>query len=425
MKLWRDLDYVLIRQAAGQADKLRDALTKTIDIDQLIAAFRLSFPMDSKATAAEARDWANLHAQIHAESGVVDALNMIYATGYTLGEDAALAAYAHRALGLRNKAPMAKQPSSADQQQAINTDWSTWTPGAHPAQLLVRPKGGLSRLLQASRVSAKKLNKTTLDRIGTKLADALDGGWTDTELADELIGILGDAERALTIATTEMNRAMSAASTDSYKEFGVDQVEWLTADPCDECAENEDAGAIPLGDEFPTGDTEPPAHPNCRCSIAPVIDMGNQIDSGDGEDQLDLAASATMIKGVPSKLEVDRAKSRLKILPNPTDPGMEDPTKYVESPWAVVPVPTINPNAWDDAKLEIVNLDELLATDPYLDRKRVKHHIESMGQALTPYRSYALVMVKDGSSIIVDGHHRLMAQWLLGQDQAAVWISEE
>jgi hypothetical protein len=29
-----------------------------------------------------------------------------------------------------------------------------------------------------------------------------------------------------------------------------------------------------LGDEFPSGDTEPPVHPNCRCTILPVIDEG-------------------------------------------------------------------------------------------------------------------------------------------------------
>lgn len=429
MRFWSALDAVLIRQAANQADKLRDAVAQTIEVEPLIHAFRLAFPADSKATPKEARDWANLHAHTKNAQKVEAALNMIYAIGYQLGDEAATAAYSHAAMAARaNKAPLPNPPSPDQQRAAINTDWSTWTAGGHPAALLVRPKGGLGKLLRESGVAASKLNKTTLDRIGTKLADALAAGWTDLTLAKEIGNILDDGQRALTIATTEMNRAMSVASMDTYREYGLEKVEWLTADPCEDCAENEDAGAIPLGDEFPTGDTEPPAHPNCRCSISPVIDYGDvqALDDGEELDMLEMTASAEAIKGVPSELEVMRAKSRLKILPNPADPSLDDELleKLVESPWAVVPVPTVNPNAWDNAKLEVVNLDELLATDPYLSRKKVKHRIEAMGQAQTAYRSYALVLAKGGSKVIIDGHHRLMAQWLLGQDQAAVWISE-
>jgi hypothetical protein len=59
-----------------------------------------------------------------------------------------------------------------------------------------------------------------------------------------------------------------------------------------------------------------------------------------------------------------------------------------------------------------------------MKRKNIREHIENMGQAVTPYRSYALVVVVDGDSIIIDGHHRLFAKWLLGQDTAPVWKVE-
>jgi hypothetical protein len=126
--------------------------------------------------------------------------------------------------------------------------------------------------------------------------------------------------------------------------------------------------------------------------------------------------------GVPSGLEVARALSRLEILPNPPDPQLEDPTKYVESPWTIVPTFTIDPNAWDDAVLATVNLEDLVATDPFLNRKKVRKHIEAMGQALTPHRHYAMVIVRGGEYTIIDGHHRLMSQWLLGQATAAAWV---
>lgn len=134
------------------------------------------------------------------------------------------------------------------------------------------------------------------------------------------------------------------------------------------------------------------------------------------------SATADVPKFVPGPAEVERAKSRLAILPNPNDPRIDNPDKWVESPWRLIEVPTVNPASWDLAKPSIINLDELLATDPFLERKRVKKHIDAMGQALTANRSYPLVVDVDGHKIIIDGHHRLMASWLLGQDQAAVWL---
>lgn len=46
------------------------------------------------------------------------------------------------------------------------------------------------------------------------------------------------------------------------------QKRWITSDdPCVVCQENADAGWIDEGDSFPSGDDEPPAHPNCECEL--------------------------------------------------------------------------------------------------------------------------------------------------------------
>ena len=129
--------------------------------------------------------------------------------------------------------------------------------------------------------------------------------------------------------------------------------------------------------------------------------------------------------GVPSSLEVARALSRLEILPNPDDPAIGNIEKFVESPWETVPTPSVNPNVWDEAKVTLLKLADLFGTDPYLRRKTVRKRIEVMGQALTPRRSYALVINIAGKNIIIDGHHRLMALWLLGLDEAPVWLVKE
>ena len=46
-----------------------------------------------------------------------------------------------------------------------------------------------------------------------------------------------------------------------------------------------------------------------------------------------------------------------------------------------------------------------------------------MGQAITKYRSFGLVAQRGDELIIIDGHHRLMAMWLLGMTEAPVWLA--
>lgn len=139
-----------------------------------------------------------------------------------------------------------------------------------------------------------------------------------------------------------------------------------------------------------------------------------------GLDDLEVV-KPTAVKGVPTPSDMEYAKARLAVLPNPNNPALEDIKNYVQSPWKTVKAPTINPNLWATATLEIIELNTLLATDQILDRKNVKQHIN---KTTNPDHNYALVAVVDGSNIIIDGHHRLLAQWLLGQDTAPVWKVE-
>jgi Phage portal protein len=135
--------------------------------------------------------------------------------------------------------------------------------------------------------------------------------------------------------------------------------------------------------------------------------------------------------GVPSKAEVKAGLSRLKILPNaagdhPTSDNPEKLADSVASPWPLVETQNgdypVSPDVWEKAELALVNVKDLYGTDTQLDRKNVADHIEAMGQALTPYRNYALVYDDGEKQVIVDGHHRLMAMWLLGMDQVPVWL---
>ena len=77
--------------------------------------------------------------------------------------------------------------------------------------------------------------------------------------------------RAKMIARTETCDALESAFMDRAKDMGVTGKEWVVTDPCPICDENGNAGAIPIDKPFPSGDMRPPAHPNCRCALAPVM----------------------------------------------------------------------------------------------------------------------------------------------------------
>lgn len=118
-----------------------------------------------------------------------------------------------------------------------------------------------------------------------------------------------------------------------------------------------------------------------------------------------------------------RALSRLDLLPSPVHSNLDQPERYVKSPWATDATFAYDPDLHTKPVLAEVNLDELVGTDPTLSRKKIEQYI--IGKALTTNGHYALVVVKNGDKTILDGHHRLMAQWLLGNPTAQVWLIQE
>lgn len=122
--------------------------------------------------------------------------------------------------------------------------------------------------------------------------------------------------------------------------------------------------------------------------------------------------------------QINKALSRLEMLPSPTAYVIDDPTRFVQAPWPTAAQPDINKSTLQTS-LTTVHLDELIATDPHLTRAKIEKHINADADGLTTNGHYALVVVKNGDKIIVDGHHRLMAQWLLGHPTARVWLVEE
>ncbi len=117
------------------------------------------------------------------------------------------------------------------------------------------------------------LTDSTRQMLAGTIAAAMDDGATNDEIADAIGDAFGLSEsRADTIARTETAFADVAGNVDAYKESGVvDALEWVASEgDCDIC-EDLDGKTAALGDPFPGGYDGPPAHPNCRCDVLPVL----------------------------------------------------------------------------------------------------------------------------------------------------------
>ncbi len=122
-----------------------------------------------------------------------------------------------------------------------------------------------------------QITESTRVFLRADVTQAVTEGWSNDRLSAQIAQSYGfSKERATVIARTETNMAANAGALQGYKTSGVvGGKEWLTAEDdkvSEECEANGDAGVIALGADFPSGDAAPPAHPNCRCTIAPVVD---------------------------------------------------------------------------------------------------------------------------------------------------------
>jgi hypothetical protein len=165
--------------------------------------------------------------------------------------------------------------------------------------------------------------------------------------------------------------------------------------------------------------------------VAPVVDPSNPPKVAPPKVAPDAIAppNAKPVSkmGVPSMDAVDTALSKLVTWPNlagANGDNADDKEKenLIASPWEFTPAPLVVPEVWDKAELTLVQVKDLIGTNDGLDRDNVEEHIKTMGQAVTEYRSYPLVLQSGDDQIIIDGHHRLFAMWLLGMDTVAVWL---
>ena len=244
-----------VDQAAARlwAGRISEGLTGALDARTLAAdwlAVRKAAPaMPPGATDAEswlASQGVTLTASLR---GV---LRNIYTDGWIIGDRSAMSLV-----------------------EDIAVDWAGWTPGDEKAALaIIGGDRGLEQLLTQADVTISSIAEHRMDALALELATALENGSSVDTLARALRGVLDNPSWAEMVATTELNRAMSSATLARYAENGIEASWWMTAEDervCPDCGGNEDAGAVPIDQPFPNGSYQPPAHPICRCALAPVL----------------------------------------------------------------------------------------------------------------------------------------------------------
>lgn len=263
-----------VAAAAAGALALASALSAAVGVGALVAALAMWHRSGRRGvtgvTSGDVLDWLARRGVTDDVRQALDApLRNIMADGWEIGALSAEAIVEHVQAGhdVRDDAVVA------------SVDWLRFVPGRPDAARLVLSEDGadvgLLELLERAGVTIDSVASTRLDEIAMVLADGLEQGRTIDEIALALRGVLDNAVWAKTTAWTETNRAMSAAALAGYTESGFGASEWMTAFDqrvCPKCGRNEDAGPVPIGEPFPSGDLHPPGHPRCRCALVPVVD---------------------------------------------------------------------------------------------------------------------------------------------------------
>lgn len=245
------------RIAAKNAVKIRAALHQVTDFKRVFNKYQETMPQPTDNPTQDrvrARSWVMLNVYLNDEPLRL-AVTRAWQEAFILGDVAAQE--------WLNKAREAKKADD------IEVNWDTWKPG--DVDTAINIKNFQKYLAKVNADSYfKKFNKETVVNLGTALSDSIAAG-LDAESAAVMIGRhVASPSRALTIAITEQNRAMSFSSMERYKDAGLQKMEWAVSDPCDICAKN-DGQVIVIGQAFASGDQQPPAHPHCRCVLLPVI----------------------------------------------------------------------------------------------------------------------------------------------------------
>ncbi len=125
------------------------------------------------------------------------------------------------------------------------------------------------------------LTDSTREDIQSIIADGIENGLDTDTIASNIMDATSFSEdRAALIAETETTTAVNMGMIEGLRGMQEDSgvpatKEWsCEGNACEICQENQDAGPIPIDEDFPSGDSAPSAHPNCVIGSTLTIPCG-------------------------------------------------------------------------------------------------------------------------------------------------------
>jgi len=190
------------------------------------------------------------------------------------------------------------------------------------------PSQNLKAIIQANvKLFTKSMLATDQEKLSAILADGLQQGQSIAQITASIREQFASFKTSQTnrVARSEILRASNAGAVDAWKESGVVSAkQWVTVDPCEYCAPLE-GKIVGLDEEyFSKGDSwlgdaqtpinldydsieEPPLHPNCKCSVVPVLKDVRELDFDADNSKLrkEIAKNKKYIKELEKILEID------------------------------------------------------------------------------------------------------------------------
>jgi DivIVA domain-containing protein len=120
---------------------------------------------------------------------------------------------------------------------------------------------------------AEELGRAIAEPLHQRLELAFSSSDEDVAELAEVLGAAYREWKTQRIEAAARDQVAAAFSRGAYLAFPEGAVlHWVvdhSEGPCPDCEDNELAGAQPKGEAWPTGQLYPPAHPGCRCALAP------------------------------------------------------------------------------------------------------------------------------------------------------------
>lgn len=233
-------------------------------------------PNDGAASAKSLRapvtGKADLSRELEGELKAMEArLRRLIGANYRVNDagEPSLAEFQQQLGALMERAlPALMESAGRDALEALSIDQS-FAVSANPAALEFARTRGAELVTSVTETMKASLRAT--------VAEGVDRGQTLTEIQNNIRAQAPEfsAARAEVIARTETSFATNEGERLAWKGAGVEKKQWLLAGgPCPICEDiaAKNPGPVPIDQDFEGSQVKaPPAHPNCRCTIVPVI----------------------------------------------------------------------------------------------------------------------------------------------------------